>query len=231
MINIPDNVDIFEAAPLICAGLTAYKAIKESESKAGEFICILGASGGLGHLAIQFCKAMGYIVCALTHGETSVRFCRSLSADFVYDMNSSKWLEQLMVCTPENLGCHSVLNFSPSAESTRVAINLLRPNGTLIQVGLPIGDFQCSIFDVVMKRLTIRGSIVGTRSDAHEMLGFVSRGMIKSCIRIQPLENALVCFNELERGEIEGRVVFKIATPTLNTDYLSSIYSSETGMN
>ena len=102
MINIPDNVDIFEAAPLICAGLTAYKAIKESESKPGEFICILGASGGLGHLAIQFAKAMGYIVCALTHGETSVRFCQNFAADFVFDLNSPKWLEQLMSVTPGN---------------------------------------------------------------------------------------------------------------------------------
>jgi propanol-preferring alcohol dehydrogenase len=221
-IRIPHSLNIYEAAPLLCSGLTSYKAVKESNSKPGDFIGITGGSGGVGHLAIQYAKAMGLIVCAFTHTGEKMRFCQQLGADFVFDLNSSDVLSDAI--TQTGGGCHAIINVSPSADSTRFCIDVLRPRGTMIQVGLPSGSFDIPIFPVVIKGLTIKGSVAGTREDMIEAFGFADRGLIKPIISVHNFDHVMDVFSRFQDGKfgsIKGRQVFKIGSPSLQSDYLS----------
>ncbi len=202
--HIPGGLSAIDAAPLICAGITTYKGIKEAKLKAGDWIAISGA-GGLGHLAIQYAKIMGLQVCAVDIDDGKLALAKSLGADLVFNALHGDPAAALKKATGG--GAHGVLITAPSLSAFKQGVGMTRKLGTCVLVGLPPGDFPVPLFDVVADCITIRGSFVGTREDMAECLAFAADGRVKADIELQPLSNINDVFDRLEHGKVAGRVV------------------------
>ena len=205
--RIPDQLSFVDAGPILCAGVTTYKGLKETETRPGEWVVISGA-GGLGHIAIQYAKAMGLHVAAVDVGDDKLALASKLGADITINAKSQDPAGRIQ---KEIGGAHGVVVTAVSPIAFKQAVGMLRRHGTCVLVGLPPGDFPVSIFDVVLNRYTLRGSIVGTRQDLQEALAFAAAGKIKATIEQLPLESINNGFARLKEGKINGRVVLKIA--------------------
>jgi alcohol dehydrogenase, propanol-preferring len=202
--HIPSGLTAVEAAPLICAGITTYKGIKESGAKPGEWIAISG-TGGLGHLAIQYAKAMGLLVCAIDIDDGKLAHAKRLGAEVVINAKAGDAVAMLRKETGG--GAHGVLITAPSLTAFKQGVAMTRKRGTCILVGLPPGEFPVPLFDVVANCITMRGSFVGTRRDMAEALAFAVGGKVKADIELQPLSSINEIFDRLEHGKVASRVV------------------------
>jgi propanol-preferring alcohol dehydrogenase len=191
-------------APILCAGVTSYKGIKETETKPGEWIAISGI-GGLGQLAVQYAKAMGLHVAALDVTEEKLALARASGAEVTVNANSPDAAAHVVKETGG--GAHGALVTAVSPAAFAQALKLVRRKGTISLVGLPPGEFQTPIFDVVMNRVTIRGSIVGGREDLAEAIAFAAAGKVHPEIRKAKLEEINQVFADLKAGAVKGRVV------------------------
>jgi alcohol dehydrogenase, propanol-preferring len=202
--HVPVGLSSIEAAPLICAGLTTYKGLKQTEAKPGEWVAISGV-GGLGHLAIQYAKAMGLLVCAVDIDDGKLAHAKRLGADLVFNAKAGDPAVALKKETAG--GAHGVLITAPSLIAFKQGIGMTRKRGTCVLVGLPPGEFPVPLFDVVANCITIRGSFVGSRSDMAEALSFAAEGKVKADIELQPLSAINQIFERLEHGDVPSRVV------------------------
>lgn len=209
-ILLPPDMPFEQAAPLLCAGVTSYKALKESEARAGEFVAIIGAAGGLGHLAVQYAVAMGLRVLAVDTDADKLAFARSLGAEHALLAGSAQLVADAMQLTGG--GCHAVLCLAPHPLAFAAAVDLCRRKGTMVCVALPAGCFPCPIFDIVLKRITVRGSIVGTRKDMQEALDIAYRGLVKCNVELAVLEDLNDVVQRLKQGRVAGRVVVKLVS-------------------
>ena len=171
--HVPAGLTAVEAAPLICAGITTYKGIKQTEARPGEWIAISGV-GGLGHLAIQYAKAMGLFVCAIDIDDGKLAHAKRLGADLM--INAKAGDPAAAVKKGTGGGAHGVLITAPSLIAFKQGVGMTRKRGTCVLVGLPPGEFPVPLFDVVANCITIRGSFVGTRQDMAEALAFAAGG-------------------------------------------------------
>ncbi|MBV8096771.1 MAG: alcohol dehydrogenase AdhP [Acetobacteraceae bacterium] len=199
-----ENPDFVALAPILCAGVTTYKGLKETEARPGQWVAISGI-GGLGHIAVQYAKAMGLHIVALDVGEDKLSLARDLGADIAVNARSPDAVTQVVKATGG--GAHGVLVTAVSPGAFAQAIRLARRRGTVSLVGLPPGEFPTPIFDVVLKRITIRGSIVGTREDLAEAVSFASEGKVRSHIHKAQLEDINGIFSDLKAGNVDGRIV------------------------
>ena len=206
--HIPAGLTPIEAAPLICAGITTYKGIKETGAKPGQWIAISGI-GGLGHLGIQYAKAMGLQVCAIDIDDGKLAHARQVGADLTVNAKAADAVAQVKEQTGG--GAHGVLITAPSLEAFEQGVGLTRKRGTCVLVGLPPGEFPTPLFDVVANCLTIRGSFVGTRQDMAETLAFAAAGKVKADIELQPLSAINQVLERLENGQVASRVVIDFA--------------------
>jgi len=206
--HIPAGLTPTEAAPLICAGITTYKGIKETEARPGEWIAISGI-GGLGHLGIQYAKAMGLLVCAIDIDDGKLAHAKHLGADFVVNARGGDAVAAVRQVTGG--GAHGVLITAPSLGAFKQGVGLTRKLGTCVLVGLPPGEFPTPLFDVVANCITIRGSFVGNRQDMAETLAFAAQGKVKADIELQPLSAINQVMQRLEQGEVASRVVIDFA--------------------
>ena len=204
--HIPANLAPKNAAPIICAGITTYKGIKETATRPGQWIAISGA-GGLGHLAIQYAKVMGLQICAVDIDDGKLAHAKRLGADFV--VNAKNEDAAAAVKKGTGGGAHGVLITAPSLIAFKQGLGMVRKRGTCVLVGLPPGEFPVSIFDVVASCITIRGSFVGTRLDMAEALAFAAEGKVKADIELQPLSAINEIFARLEHGDVASRVVLQ----------------------
>jgi len=202
--RLPKTTDFAQMAPILCAGVTSYKGIKETEAKPGEWIAISGI-GGLGQLGIQYAKAMGLHVAALDVTEEKLALARASGADVTVNAKSPDAAAQVVRETGG--GAHGVLVTAVSPPAFTQAIDMVRRKGTISLVGLPPGDFRTPIFDVVMNRITLRGSIVGGREDLAEAIAFAAEGKVRAEIRKAKLEDINEVFDDLKAGTVNGRVV------------------------
>jgi propanol-preferring alcohol dehydrogenase len=202
--HIPKGLDPKAAAPLICAGLTSYKGIKETKAKPGDWIAISGV-GGLGHLAIQYGKAMGLLVCAVDIDDGKLDHAKKLGADLL--VNAKNGDPAAAVAKGTDGGAHGVLITAPSLIAFKQGVGMTRKRGTCVLVGLPPGEFPVPLFDVVANCITIRGSFVGTRQDMAEALAFAAEGKVKVDFELQPLSAINDVFERLEHGKVPSRVV------------------------
>ena len=208
--RIPRNLSFVDAAPILCAGVTTYKGLKMTETRPGEWVVISGA-GGLGHVAIQYAKAMGLHVAAVDLGPEKMALARKLGAEITIDAKTQDPAKEIQ----EQIGgAHGVLVTAVSPIAFKQAVGMLRRGGTCVLNGLPPGEFPVSIFDVVLNGYTIRGSIVGTRLDLEEALAFAGEGKVKATIEILPLESINEVFSRLKKGQINGRVVLGLRQET-----------------
>jgi propanol-preferring alcohol dehydrogenase len=204
--RIPKTLSFVDAAPILCAGVTTYKGLKMTEARPGEWVVISGA-GGLGHVAIQYARAMGLHVAAVDLGPEKMALARSLGAEITIDAKTQDPAQEIQ---KQIGGAHGVLVTAVSPIAFKQAVGMLRRGGTCVLNGLPPGEFPVSIFDVVLNGYTLRGSIVGTRRDLEEALSFAAQGKVKATIETLPLESVNDVFGRLKAGRVNGRVVLDL---------------------
>ena len=202
-VKIPDELTFEEVAPIFCAGVTTYKALKVTEAKPGQWVAIYGV-GGLGHVAVQYAKAMGlHVVAVDTHNEKLI-LAKELGADLTVnplEENSAEYIQR------EIGGAHASVCTAVSKAAFGEAYQAVRRGGSVVAVGLPPEEMPIPIFDTVLNGIKVIGSIVGTRKDLMEALQFAAEGKVKTIIETRPLEEINDIFESLENGEINGRVV------------------------
>lgn len=201
--HLPSDTNFIEMAPILCAGVTVYKGLKETDTKPGEWVAISGI-GGLGHLAVQYAKAMGMHVAAIDVADDKLKLAKKLGADITVNAMKENPGEKLK---KETGGMHGALVTAVSPVAFSQALKTLRRKGTLTMNGLPPGSFELDIFEAVLNRITIRGSIVGTRKDLQESIDFASEGKVKATVKADKLENINTIFDSMKKAEIDGRIV------------------------
>jgi propanol-preferring alcohol dehydrogenase len=204
--HLPDGLDFSHAAPILCAGVTTYKGIKQTATKPGDWVVIVGV-GGLGHVAVQYAKAMGLHVAAVDVGDEKLALAKRLGAEVMVNAATDHAAE---VIQRRVGGAHGALVTAVSPQIVRQSIDMLRRGGTCVLVGLPPGEFSTPILDVVVKGLTVRGSIVGTRKDLVECLRFAAEYKVRAAIEVQPLDAINDVFARLKDGAVNGRVVLSL---------------------
>ena len=204
--RLPDSLEFGAAAPVLCAGVTVYKGLKESEVRPGEWVAISGI-GGLGHMAVQYAKAMGMHVAAVDISPAKLDLARQLGADLAVDASK---VDPAAEITKRVGGTHGALVTAVSPKAFSQALGMVRRRGTVALCGLPPGDFPTPIFDIVLKRITIRGSIVGTRKDLEEAIAFAGEGLVKCHFSEDRLENVNAIFDKMRQGRIDGRIVMRL---------------------
>jgi alcohol dehydrogenase, propanol-preferring len=202
--HVPAGLAARDAAPLICAGITTYKGLKQTGAKPGEWVAISGV-GGLGHLAIQYAKVMGLRVCAVDIDAGKLVHARRLGADLT--INAAEGDPAAAVKKGTDGGAHGVLITAPSLGAFKQGVGMTRKRGTCVLVGLPPGEFPVPLFDVVASCITIRGSFVGTRADMAETLAFAAEGKVKADIELRALTSINEIFDRLQHGDVPSRVV------------------------
>lgn len=208
--RLPAGIDAALMAPILCAGVTTYKGLKETEARPGEWVAISGI-GGLGHVAIQYAKAMGLKVVALDIAADKLALARATGADVTIDARSPNAVSDVIKATGG--GAHGILVTAVSPPAFSQAVRMVRRKGTVAFVGLPPGEFLTPIFDVVLKRITLRGSIVGTRRDLDEAIVFAVEGKVRAEITKAPLGDINAILARLKAGQIEGRIVLDLTLP------------------
>ena len=206
--HVPARLAARDAAPLICAGITSYKGLKETQARPGEWVVVSGI-GGLGHLAVQYAKAMGLHVCAVDIDDGKLEHAKRLGADAVVNAKRGDAIDAVRKATGG--GAHGVLITAPSLGAFKQGVGMTRKCGTCVLVGLPPGEFPTPLFDVVANCITIRGSFVGNRRDMAEALAFAADGKVKADIELQPLSAINNVFSRLAHGDVPSRVVLDFA--------------------
>ena len=187
--------------------VTPGRVLVKVECKPGDWVAISGV-GGLGHYAVQYAKAMGFHVIAVDIDDAKLALARRVGADMVINARTSDPAAEVQRALR---GAHGVLVTAVSRTAFSQALGMLHKRGTMSLVGLPPGDFALPIFDVVLNAKTVRGSIVGTRKDLQEALDFAGEGKVHGICSEDRLDNINAIFARLQRGDIEGRVVMRIA--------------------
>lgn len=201
--HLPGNVSFVDIAPILCAGVTVYKGLKVTDTKPGDWVVISGI-GGLGHLAVQYAKAMGLNVVAVDVDDRKLDLARSLGATLAVNARSE---DPIAFVKKQIGGANGVLVTAVSPKAFEQAMGMVGRGGTVALNGLPPGDFPLPIFDTVLNGVTVRGSIVGTRLDLQEALDFAGDGKVKATISTDKLENINDIFSRMHKGDIQGRVV------------------------
>lgn len=218
---IPDSLPSDMAAPMLCAGVTVYAALKRSQARAGEWVIISGAGGGLGHLAVQLAsRGLGLRVIGIDHGSKE-KLVKESGAEHFVDLtkfptdDEGAGIAEHVKSLTEGLGAHAAIVCTASNVAYAQALTLLRFNGYLVCVGIPehemrpIASAKPGI--MIAKHLHILGSAVGNRVEAIETLKFAERGVVKTHYRTEKLEALTSVFEEMSRGELQGRVVLDLA--------------------
>ncbi len=206
--RLPDSLEFGAAAPVLCAGVTVYKGLKETEVRPGEWVVISGI-GGLGHLAVQYAKAMGMHVVAADIFDDKLALAKTLGADVVVNGRDADAIQQVQKATG---GAHGALVTAVSPKAMEQAFGFLRSKGTMALVGLPPGFVALPVFETVLKRITVRGSIVGTRQDLEEAIAFAGEGKVASHFSWDKIENINAIFERMEEGKIDGRIVLDMSS-------------------
>jgi propanol-preferring alcohol dehydrogenase len=205
---IPEGLPSADAASVLCAGVTVYRAIKHSQTQQGDWIVLPGAGGGLGHLAVQYAVDRGLRVIAIDAGEDKKKLVLSLGAEAWIDFKETQDLVGDIKRITGGLGAHSAVVTTASPSGYTQAVDYLRPGGTLMAVGLPgAAELEASIFFTVLKSISIIGSYVGNRQDAIEAIDIAARGKVKVAFKQQPLADLKDVYADLEAGTIAGRIV------------------------
>lgn len=204
--KIPKYVDPIEIAPILCAGVTTYKALKVSEAKPGDWVAIYGI-GGLGHVALQYAKAMGFNVIAVDIQDEKLELAKELGADITINGMST---DPAQAIKDQVGGVQAAVSVAVTKIAFEQAYKSVKRGGTLVIVGLPHTNLPIPIFDTVLNGVTVRGSIVGTRKDMQEAIEFAAQGKVKTKIETAPLDSINEVFDKMEKGQINGRIVLTV---------------------
>ncbi len=201
-VRIPHELRDEEAAPLLCAGVTSYRALRKAGVAAGQRVAIFGV-GGLGHLALQLARAMGAEVFALDVSEEKLTFARELGAEHIVNVADPEGLKSLR----RSGGVHAAVVTSAAQAAYNAALKALRPGGTLCVVGLPPEPIQFQALALVNSEAHIVGSAVGTREDLGNVLQLAAQGRLRCRVEVRPLSQINDVLAAMRRGAIQGRIV------------------------
>jgi alcohol dehydrogenase, propanol-preferring len=202
---LPDVLSSEEAAPLLCAGLTVYKAMKASGIAQGQRLAIFGI-GGLGHLAVQIARAMDIHVCAVDVSDEKLEFAKSLGAEWTVNSSTEAVHKRIRALG----GAHVAMVASASPAAYETALRCLRRGGTLAVVGMANEPFKVSAVSLISGETRIVGSAVGTRADLRELFELVGRFPIRCKVETRGLEEVGGVFEELRKGGVLGRIVLTV---------------------
>ncbi len=216
--KVPAGVNPLEAAPLTCAGVTTYKAVKISGARPSDLVAVFGV-GGLGHLGLQYAKIAGAAVVAVDVTDEKLRVARELGADYVVNAATQDAAEEIGKLG----GADVAIATAVSPRAFEQAYRSLRRGGTLVFVGLPADNYvQLPIFETVLQGITIKGSIVGTRVDLAETFQLHAAGKTRVIYETRQLEEVNDAFEEVESGRVSARLVFDFAGGTSQTGQASA---------
>ncbi|KAE8453164.1 alcohol dehydrogenase [Mollisiaceae sp. DMI_Dod_QoI] len=207
--RIPKECDLEAIAPVLCAGITVYKGLKESGARPGQTVAIVGAGGGLGSLACQYAKAMGLNIIAIDGGDEKREMTAKLGASSYVDFMTTKNLVgDVKAATADGLGPHAVILVAVNEKPFQQAAEYVRPRGTVVAIGLPAGAYlRAPVFESVIKMITIKGSYVGNRADSAEAIEFFRRGLINAPYKSIGLSQLQKVYDLMHEGKIAGRYV------------------------
>lgn len=203
---LPSGIDYLHAAPLICAGLTVYKGLMMADANPGDWMVISGI-GGLGHLAVQYAKAMGYQVVACDVEDTKLDLAAKLGATMTINVRTT---DPVAYLHRRIGGAHGALVTAVSSAAFGQAVGMMRPGGTVVLNGLPPGDFPLGIYDMVMRAITLRGSIVGTRFDLDRALHLAAQERIEASVHPARLEDVNDVLASMQNSGLPGRTVLEM---------------------
>src|SRR5271155_752999 len=201
-LKIPDGLSCIEAAPLFCAGVTVYRALKRAKIKPGERLAVFGI-GGLGHLAVQIGQGLGAIVTAIDVNDEKLTHAKELGASVTLNSAASNVVKEIRRVG----GVHAALVASAARAAYDTAFRCVRPTGSLLVVGLPSEPICFPAIQMAALEVRIQASSVGTRDDIRELLSMAAAGKIRSQITTRPLADANEVLAELREGRVSGRIV------------------------
>lgn len=204
-VKLPAGLPYEQAAPLMCAGLTVYKGLTMTESNPGDWVVISGV-GGLGHLAVQYARAMGLQVVATDIDDAKLTLAARLGANLTINVREADPVSYLRRIIG---GAHAALVTAVSPAAFGQSVAMMRPGGTVVLNGLPPGDFPINIYDMVMRAITLRGSIVGTRYDLDRALALAAQAKIEATVHPARLDDVNDVLAKLEGTALPGRTVLE----------------------
>jgi propanol-preferring alcohol dehydrogenase len=205
VVKIPETLSSEQAAPLLCAGVTIHRALKQSKIRAGQRLAVFGV-GGLGHIAIQIGRAAGAEVTAIDISEEKLKLAKSLGAARTLNAATSKMVKELRNAG----GVHVALVASAAKSAYDTAFACVRPTGTLLAVGLPAQDISFPAIMMAAGEIQIKASSVGTREDLREVLAMGAAGIVHCQVTARPLADVQEVLGQLSRGEVSGRIVLRL---------------------
>ncbi|MGO9402788.1 MAG: alcohol dehydrogenase catalytic domain-containing protein [Terriglobales bacterium] len=201
-VKIPEALPSEQAAPLLCAGVTVHRALKQAKIRAGQRLAVFGV-GGLGHIAIQIGRAAGAEVTAIDISEEKLELAKSLGAARTLNAATSKVVKEVRSFG----GVHVALVTSAAKSAYDMAFYCVRPTGTLLVVGLPAQEISFPAILMTAGEIQIKASAVGTRADLREVLAMGAAGKVHCQVTTRPLAEVQEVLGQLSRGEVSGRVV------------------------
>lgn len=202
-LKVPEGLSSEEAAPLYCAGVTVYRAVKLAEVGHGQRVAIVGI-GGLGHLAVQIAKHYGAEVIAIDVADDKLELARKLGADVTINAASENAVKEMRGLG----GMHKVIVTSAAKAAYDTALFGLRGNGKLMIVGMPADNI--SLPAILLREITVMASATGTREDLRELLDLAAAGKVRCKVETRRLEEINEIFDEMRQGKIPGRIVLKM---------------------
>lgn len=204
--HVPEGVDPLDAAPLTCAGVTTYKAVKVAGAAPGQLVAVFGI-GGLGHLALQYAKIAGASVVAVDVVDEKLALAKELGADYTVNALVEDPIEAIRKLG----GAHAAISVAVAPKAFQQAYGSLRRGGTLVFVALPADNHvELPIFETVLNGITVVGSIVGTRKDLAEVFHLHALGRTTVIRETRTLDEVNECFEEVEKGHVKARIVFDL---------------------
>jgi alcohol dehydrogenase, propanol-preferring len=205
VVKIPDTLSSEQAAPLLCAGVTVHRALKQAKIHAGQRLAVFGV-GGLGHIAVQIGRAAGAEVTAVDVSEEKLALAKALGAVRTLNAATSNVIKEVR----GSGGVHVALVTSAAKSAYDMAFYCVRPTGTLLVVGLPAKDISFPPILMAAAEIQIKASAVGTREDLREVLAMGAAGAIHCQVSTRPLAEVQEVLGQLSRGEVSGRVALRM---------------------
>lgn len=199
---IPESLSDVEAAPLLCAGITTFNALRHSGAGPGDLVAVLGI-GGLGHLAIQWATKFGYKVAAIGRGSDSAALAKKLGASVYIDNKAANPAEELQKLG----GAQVILATAPSSKAMSAVFDGLGPNGKLMVVGAAFDPIEVTPAQLIIGNKSIQGWASGTPTDAEDTLRFAELTGVRPMIETYPLDKAAEAYARMMSGKAEFRVV------------------------
>ena len=207
LVAIPDSLKDVDAAPLLCAGITTYNALRHSGAMPGDLVAVQGI-GGLGHLAVQFASKFGYKVAAIGRGSEDATLAKKLGASVYIDSKFSNAAEELQKLG----GAQVILATAPNSKAMSALFDGLGPNGELMVIGAASDPIEVTPLQLINGSKTIQGWASGTPADSEDTLRFAELSGVRPMIETYPLEKAAEAYQRMMSGKAQFRVVLTMGS-------------------